>query len=176
MDTVNYTEVQKFRAWWIWALVAGINVLFIYAIVQQIILGRPFGTKPAPDIVLILVELVLLLILIFFISIRLKTRISDAGIHYRFSPFHLKERTIEWHELRDAYMRDYNSLLEYGGWGIRIGSSKTGRAINTSESSKTGLQLQFHDGRLLLIGTKNPDAVAAIIEKMITAGKINRGI
>jgi Family of unknown function (DUF6141) len=176
MDTIDFKEVQRFRIWWAWLALAALNILFLYAIVQQLFLGRPFGTKPAPDYVLIIVELFFLLFLLFLMSIKLKTRITNTGIYYRFYPFQFKETVIEWHELRDAYVRAYNSFHEYGGWGIRYGSSKTGKAINTSSSSNKGLQLQFNDGKLLLIGTARPDEIKLIIDTVIATGKINRGV
>jgi Family of unknown function (DUF6141) len=176
MDTIDFKEVQRFRIWWAWLALTALNILFLYAIVQQLFLGRPFGTKPAPDYVLIIVELFFLLFLLFLMSIKLKTRITNTGIYYRFYPFQFKETVIEWHELRDAYVRAYNSFHEYGGWGIRYGSSKTGKAINTSSSSNKGLQLQFNDGKLLLIGTARPDEIKLIIDTVIATGKINRGV
>jgi hypothetical protein len=176
MDTIDFKEVQRFRIWWAWLAVIALNVLFIYAIVQQMILGIPFGAKPASDPVLIVVGLVPLTFLFFLLSVKLKTRITGTGIYYRFYPFQLKERSIEWHELRDAYVREYNSFHEYGGWGIRTGSPKTGKAINTSSSSNKGLQLRFNDGKLLLIGTKRPEEIQSIVDTIMAAGKINRGI
>ncbi len=176
MNTIDFKEAQRFKTWWAWLGVAALNVLFMYAIVQQIFLRMPFGPKPAPDFVLILVELFLLLLFIFLISIKLKTRITNAGIYYRFIPFQFTETFIEWHELKDAYVRQYNSFLEYGGWGIRTGSAKTGKAINTSASSNKGLQLQFNEGKLLLIGTRKPDEIQLILDSVTASGKINRGV
>jgi hypothetical protein len=176
MSTIDFKEVQRFKRWWVWLALVALNGLFIYAIVQQIFLGQPFGSKPAPDFVLIIVELFFLLLLFFAAQIKLKTRISDAGIYYRFFPFQFKETSIEWHELKDAYIRHYDSFHEYGGWGIRTGSSKTGNAVNTSASSNKGLQLQFNDGRLFLIGTARPDEIQVIIDEVMASGKINRGV
>lgn len=174
--TIDFKEVQRFKVWWAWLTLAALQVLFIFAIVQQVFLGIPFGKKPAPDFVLILIELLLLFFLVFLVSIKLKTRITETGIYYRFYPVQFKETVIEWHELRDAWVREYNSFHEYGGRGIRIGSEKVGRAINTSASSNKGLQLKFIDGKLLLIGTNRPDEIQALIDKIMLAGKINRGI
>jgi hypothetical protein len=176
MSTIDFKEVQRFKTWWVWLAVAVFNILFIYAIVQQIFLGTPFGPKPAPDYVLIVVELFLLLLFIFLISIKLKTGITETGVYYRFIPFQFTETVIEWHELKDAYIREYNSFHEYGGWGIRTGASKTGKAINTSASSNKGLQLQFNDGKLLLIGTRKPEEIQLILDTVIASGKINRGV
>ena len=170
----SFSEIQRFRVRWAWVGVIAMNCLFMYAIIQQIVLGKPFGTKPAPDVVLIAVEIFLLLLLFFVMSIRLKTSYSSEGIQYRFYPFQFATTTIGWDELSDAYIREYNSLFEYGGWGIRYGSNKTGRAINTSESCNKGLQLRFSNGKLLLIGTKNPVALQKILDEVIIAGKINR--
>ncbi len=168
----EFNEVQRFRIWWAWLGVAALNILFLYAIVQQLILGKPFGEKPAPDFVLILIELLLLALLYFLVSIRLYTKINAAGISYRFHPFHRRERFISWNELSEAYMRPYNSLLEYGGRGIRVGSPKTGNAINTSQSANRGLQLRFREGRLLLIGTAKPDELERFLEQINTAAKL----
>lgn len=172
----TFSEVQRFRLKWAWAAVIALNGLFIYAIIQQVILGKPFGNKPASNTTLILLEIIPLLLLAFILSIRLYTTYDNTGIQYRFKPFQFRTTTIEWHELADAYMRTYSSLYEYGGWGIRYGGQKTGKAINTSESCKTGLQLQFKGGTQLLIGTKNPDAIQKILDEVFAAGKINRGI
>ena len=176
MKYLEFNEVQRFRVRWAWAAVIVINGLFIYAIVQQVVMGKPFGNKPASNLTLVLIELGPLAVLFFLNSIKLKTSIDQMGIHYCFFPFQLRTTTIHWDELRDAYMREYNSFHEYGGWGIRIGSAKTGNAVNTSASGKVGLQLQFKDGKLLLIGTKQPGAIEKIISEIIASGKINRGI
>lgn len=162
----TFSEVQRFKIRWAWLVVIALNGVFIYAIIQQLVLGKSFGTKPAPDWVLIVSELFCLLILFFILSIRLKTTIGINGIRYRFYPFQFKTTFIAWHELNDAYIRPYSSFYEYGGYGIRVGTPKVGRAINTSESGKQGLQLQFKDGRLLLIGTKNPGAVREVLNEV----------
>lgn len=176
INTIDFKELQRFKIWWAWLVVIALNVLFIYAFIQQVILGKTFGSKPASDFILILAGLLPLVFLFFLMSIKLKTKINDIGIYYRFYPFQFKETVIEWHELRDAYIREYNSFYEYGGWGIRTGTPKTGKAINTSASSNKGLQLQFTNGKLLLIGTKKPKELQKIIDTIMQAGKINRGV
>ncbi len=172
----SFSEVQRFRIKWAWLAVIAINGLFIYAIVQQVFFNIPFGNKPASNFVLVLLEMFLLLLLFFIMSIRLKTFYTEEGIAYQFFPFQFKATTIYWHQLSDAYLREYNSLYEYGGWGIRFGISKAGKAINTSESCNKGLQLRFNNGKLLLIGTKDPDTVQKILDAIFATGKINRGI
>lgn len=176
MSDIRFQEVQRFRRTWVWLAVIAIDLLFVYAIVQQVVMGKAFGNRPVSDNMLILMSFIPVLLLIFLLTIKLTTRIDETGIHYRFTPFQFKTTTIGWNELRDAYIREYNSLYEYGGWGIRIGAEKTGRAINTSASCRKGLQLQFTDGKLLLIGTRKPAELETIIHEIMVKGLINRGI
>lgn len=176
MNKAVFYEVQGFRIWYAWAGIGALNILFLYAIIQQVILGIPFGSRSASNLGLVLMEFAALSFLYFLFSIRLKTSINDDGIHYRFYPFQKKMTTIEWNELSDAYMREYNSFYEFGGYGIRMGSHKTSRAINTSASCSVGLQLEFKDGNFLLIGTKRPEEIKKIIEYQISLGKIRWGM
>lgn len=176
METMNFNEVQRFKTRWAWLVVIAFNGLFMYAIFQQLIIGKAFGPKPAPGYILIIAELCCLLFLFVLVSIKLKTKINNTGIYYRFYPFQFKETVIEWHELRDVYIRQYHSFHEYGGWGIRKGNENAGNAINTSASSNKGLQLQFNDGKFLLLGTAKPDEMEVVIEAVINSGKINRRV
>ena len=172
MNAITFSETQYFRRWWAWAAIIALNGLFIYAIIQQVVLRKPFGNKPASDIILLLLEIIPLLLLFFVLSIKLKTSITEKGIYYRFYPFQFKTTFIAWDELIDAYMREYHSFYEYGGWGIRVGNTKTGWAINTSASGKIGLQLKFRDEKLLMIGTRRPEELKMIINTVKSAGKL----
>jgi len=176
MNELVFTEKQGFRTRWAWAAAIVFNAFFLYAILQQVVLGKPFGSKPASDLVLILLELIPLSITLLMLSIRLTTCFDAEGIQYRFFPFQSKTTRIEWHELQDVYLRTYRSFYEYGGWGIRKGSEKTGEAVNTSQSGTTGVQLVFKNGRKLLIGTRYPEKISPIIENAMAGGKVNRGV
>ena len=175
MKSSGFTEVQGFRHIFVWGAAIALNILFTYAIIQQVFIGRPFGSTPASDTVLILLETFAALLITFLFSIRLKTAISSDGIYYRFHPFQTKATLIEWEDLSDAYIREYNSFYEYGGWGIRIGNSQNDRAINTRGSGNLGLQLEFKDGKLLLIGTAKPTEVKKALDEQLAAGKIKWG-
>ena len=94
--------------------VTAVNGLFIYAIIQQVILNKPFGTKPAPDFVLVLIEL-FFIAAAFCIVLTFKTRIMMTALHIGFYPFQLKNHFLFSKELSDAYMREYSALYEYGG-------------------------------------------------------------
>jgi hypothetical protein len=59
-------------------------------------------------------------------------------------------------------VRRYSAFSEFGGWGIRFGSS--GTAFNVS--GNIGLQLEFLNKERLLIGTNKPTELTKVIEEL----------
>ncbi len=157
----SYTEIQRLRTKWVLAIPLSLTILFIYAVIQQVILGIPFGAKPASNGVLIGLLLLLLALTGFFLSIRLSIKIDAAGIHYRFFPFHRKYASIPWHALSNVYIRDYRALFEYGGWGLK------GRGNNNciTVSGGKGLQLVFQTGAKTLLGTRQPEKLTEALRQ-----------
>jgi len=51
--------------------------------------------------------------------LELNTKIDAKGISARFKPFPFFKRNYSWNEISECYVRQYSTLNEYGGWGIR---------------------------------------------------------
>jgi hypothetical protein len=102
------------------------------------------------------------IIIIIFSFIKLKTIINSEGIMIQFFPFLLKSKFIPWSEVEQIYVKDYNPIYDYGGWGYRIG--KRGKAYNTKGSN--GLQLILKNGSRLLIGTQKKFELINIVSKV----------
>jgi hypothetical protein len=90
-------------------------------------------------------------------SLKLYTRIDAEGVHFRMTPFHFKEQVIYWDEIDQIHVRKYSPILEYGGWGIRVGL-RNGRAYNVR--GNYGIQIVKKNGKRLLLGTQKPDEAA----------------
>jgi hypothetical protein len=90
---------------------------------------------------------------------KLTVRLDDAGLHVRFFP--LVKRDIPLEEIARWEARTYRPILEYGGWGIRCGWK--GMAYNVS--GNRGVQLEFTNGKRLLIGSQRPEELAAAISQ-----------
>ena len=164
-NEILFTEKQRFSQWWLWIILAGTSGLLLYAVFTQVIGGHPFGDKPASDAGLLIVTgLVLLLTYSFVFLLRLETEIKKDGIYVRFFPFQWSFRYYEWDKLSKSYIRQYNPILEYGGWGFRMGVYGKGRALNVSGNK--GLQLVFTDDKKLLIGTNKPEEMTETLVKL----------
>jgi hypothetical protein len=80
------------------------------------------------------------------------TRVRKEGIEVLCIPLTFLRRRIGWEEIQRVYARTYSPILEYGGWGIRIGRAGTAYNIRGNQ----GIQLELTNGKKLLIGTQQP--------------------
>ncbi|OJX55674.1 MAG: hypothetical protein BGO88_01795 [Flavobacterium sp. 38-13] len=163
-DEILFTERQRFRQWWLWFILLGINGLFLFGVIKQVVGGEPYGDKPMSNTGLIITTALTVFLTFLFVSFRLETIIRKDGIYVRFFPFHLKFRHYAWETLTKCYVRQYAPIAEYGGWGLRYGFMGKGKALNVSGNK--GLQLEFTDNKKLLIGTNKPDELTEILKKL----------
>ena len=164
---MEFQEMQRFRQSWLLLVILIPDVIFLIGFFYQIVLGRPFGDNPMSDSGFIFIFLILLSVNLLIFSIKLSTRIDSVGVSVRFYPFHLKPRKYNWTEISKAYIRKYNPILEYGGWGIRFGLLRRNGAYNIS--GNMGLQLELNSGNKILIGTQKPDEIEEILKKLKVA-------
>lgn len=163
-NKVLFTERQRFKQWWLWLILIGINGLFLFGVFKQIIVGQQFGDNPMSNAGLLIATGLTIALTLLFINFRLDTTIKEDGIYVRFFPFHLKFKHYSWDSLEKSFVRQYSPLTEYGGWGLRLGLFGKGTAFNVSGDK--GLQLEFTDNKKLLIGTNKPDELTEILNKI----------
>lgn len=163
-DSTLFTERQHFRQSWLWLILIGINGLFIYGIIQQVVNGQQWGTRPMSDTGLFIFFGLTLLLTLLFAAFRLDTIIKQDGIYVRFFPIHLTFRKYSWDNIERSFVKQYNPIMDYGGYGLRLGLFGKGRALNVSGNK--GIQLVFTDGTRLLIGTNKPDEARQALQQL----------
>ncbi len=157
---ILFIERQRFTQWWLWLILLGILGYHFYSIFNLLAAERNLMTNPGLLISTAIIGLISLLLL----GVRLETQINSEGIHVRLFPFHLSFRNYPWTSIKKSFVRQYEPIGEFGGWGIRFGLFHGGRAFNMS--GNMGLQLEFNDGGKLLIGTNKPDELKRVIERL----------
>ena len=167
-NEILFTERQKFSQWWLWLILLGVNAISIFSVYKQVITEQAFGENPI-SIGLFLMTGMTLLVTVLFMNCQLNTIIKKDGIYVRFFPFQLKFRYYNWDSLIKSFVRQYSPLLEYGGWGLRFGIFGKGTAFNVSGDQ--GLQLEFVNGKKLLIGTSKPKELTETLHKL---GQVKR--
>jgi hypothetical protein len=145
-------------------ILLGINAVFLFGIYKQVFLGQQFGDKPLSNVGLILVAVSFVLFCAAFYALRLETIIKKDGIYVRFFPLTLSFNFYDWNKIESLQIRTYNSLQEYGGWGLRMGPKDKGEALNISGNQ--GLQITFKNNRKLLIGTQKPIELTSVLQTL----------
>jgi len=150
-DKILFREGQRFRQVWLWVVVLSAAAIFWVGFVYQVLLGGTYGSRPASNLQLIVVfVLVGLGLPYFFYMMRLQTEVVPGELRVHFYPFHLRPVRIPLHLLRDFEQTVYNPIRDYGGWGIRWGFA--GKAYNMSGNE--GVKLYFYNHKPLLIGSQ----------------------
>lgn len=164
-----FKEEQRFTQTWLIALVI-VSMMVPLGIIIGTYINKPDSFSTSEFILIIgIIALASGIIFIF----KLSSKIDEQGIHYKFFPFHRKYRIIPWYDIHSAYVRTYDAITEYGGWGLKGGAlwnKSKGIAINVS--GNIGIQLELKNGKKILIGTQKQNEAMAVLEtykeKLIT--------
>jgi len=160
----QYEEKQKFRQVWLWLILVAVSLSIVMPFASSLIKGKPDSLLSSVSIIVFLLSLFFIIgVNALFYYATLKTKINKEQISILFPPFVNRSKVFKWEDIKEAHIRKYNSLLDYGGWGIRY--SWNGKAYNTS--GNMGLQLLMKSGKKILIGTQTPKELEAYLKKFI---------
>lgn len=159
-EEVLFEEEQRFKQRWIDVLLLFVAIILL--IVFFITAFSKQDDSKEASLILLLAMAVTFLIGLLLKTTRLITQIRSSGIYVRFPPLLSSFREYQWNDIQEIYLRKYNSLGEYGGWGVRFGLK--GRAFNVS--GNIGLQIVFKDGSRLLIGTNKPEEMTSVLSRL----------
>jgi hypothetical protein len=167
-----FKEEQRFTQTWLLVLLSiSISIPFVLIVND---FYKENSTMSLNEFIFSSSLLVLCIVPIFFF--KLKTRIDESGIHFQFFPFHLSARTIAWSELIAAKTRKYDAISEFGGWGLKGGFFwKKSKGVAYNVSGDVGLQLEYKNGKKILIGTQKLQEVNSVLksyENKIPANEI----
>jgi hypothetical protein len=157
-----YFEKQKAKQWWIWLIITMIPAGLLTSLVLKLGFEIEFGNNPASIPIIIISLIFSTILLIGFILMKLELFIYLDKISVRLYPLQLKFKTYSFDEIKNAYIREYSPLLEFGGWGIKgVFDDKC-----LSLSGNVGLQIEFWDNKKLLIGTQKSKNLKEVLEKL----------
>ena len=156
---MEFYEVQRFRNRWIRFSIAALTIGFIIyfgkGAIQQLVYGKPWGSKPLSDFALVLTGSIILLVMIalcfFFFSLKLVTVVDEQGLHIALFP--LSKQLIPFQQIIKCKSTTYNPIQDYGGWGVRYG--QRGKAYTIY--GNRGVLLELADNGTLLVGSQRPE-------------------
>ncbi|UKJ07279.1 hypothetical protein [Solitalea lacus] len=163
---MQFEEKQKFNQLWIALLIFSSVAMTLGLFLYQWKVMKNY--QPA---LLAVIGFELFMVFLLHQLFTLKTLIDLEGIHFQFKPFHLRMKTINWYDIDQAYIRKYEPITEYGGWGIKgLWPFKSGRAYNVS--GDIGLQIKLTNGKRILIGTNQAVEMQKVLNSIAKFKKL----
>jgi len=141
-----FEEKQKFTQWWLWVILLSFPIISV----------GPFDDNEI-NVYYVLIGLA---IPILFYLFELRIKVNNDGLHYQFSPFHLKFHTIKMDEIESFKAMEYSPLKEYGGWGIKYGFK--GKAYNVSGNK--GVKVFLKNGANIMFGSQKHKELAKALK------------
>ena len=153
----TFSEKQKMKGLWI-AIIPSVFIPCFMIFKDHKTLFHDWNSAfPFIGVLLLIISLILL-----FLKMEVKTTITNEYIEVQYFPFNLKPRKIFWNELASFETRTADCLKEYWGWGYK--GTKKNRAYTAY--GDYGLQLTFHNGNRLFIGSQKKEELEAIIKTL----------
>jgi hypothetical protein len=159
MNDVRFHEVQRFRQWWLWALLLLIATGAWGWFLAQVVLGLEVGPKTAPDwSVAVMAAVFGTAMPLWFVWLAMETTVDSREVRLRFWP--LADVRVPRAQVASVEAVTYSPIGEYGGWGVRWGGR---RNWCYNVSGDRGVRVTRTDGSLILIGSQHADELAEAI-------------
>jgi len=145
-------------AWWVHPL---IWLTFLAAVFPLIELFNGNGWGGGSNMPLWLAVLLLVLgfglpLSIYALMGQLRTEVTTEGVEIRWGFLDIIKKKILFVEIQSSEAVTYSPLMEFGGWGIRMGGKKK-RAWTVR--GNRALLLRLKDGTRFYLGSDNPERI-----------------
>lgn len=154
----RYHEEQHFHG----ALMGLLLVAMVFVVVVTVV--AVVFSRPGDALLLAIAPVVVVLVASLISLSHLDVDVTDQGVGISFR-YLWPTRRIGFAEIVGLEVRRYNPLLEYGGWGVRLGPNGWGYMTSGNE----GVQLRLRKGLPVLIGSTRPRELEAAIRAGVEA-------
>jgi len=153
---MEFTEKQHIKLWWLYILL-GIETIIVFSVIFLAKDGMSFQELKDSYFLPVLAILIPYPIVYVVTKNSLTLKIDESGIHYSYWPF-AKNKTILWTSISKLYIRKYDALGEYGGWGYRnrLWFKFKDKAYIFNDNN-LGLQIELGSDRKILFSTAKLD-------------------
>ena len=158
---MDFHEVQPIRQWWITVLLLIPCGLTLPGLYQQLILGRPWGTRPLPNVPFILIEAALIGFVVWLHLVRLETEVRNAELVIRYRGL-WPVRRIPLSEIVQARAITYRPLADYGGFGVRRGWD--GSMVYSAWGDR-GVEILLKSGKRIIVGSRRSTGLERAIAR-----------
>jgi hypothetical protein len=153
-----FSEAQPLRQWHARVVLAFPPAALVFIACRQILWHKPWGSPPLSNGGLVFLTVFLLAVYFRLITVKLVTELRadeiDVGLRGLW-----KRRRIPLAAVRSVKAVTFDPVAEFGGYGIRSGRGATAYIA----SGNRAVELLLEGGRKVLIGSQDPELLAARI-------------
>jgi hypothetical protein len=164
-----YREEQAF-GWWVYALLAVVGVALMavgWVGAHHARVGFDPPTAWPVEVPLgLAVGLTLPAVLVVGV-LRMITEVTPTELRVWFGWLPTYRRTVPIAAIKRLEVVRYRPILDYGGWGVRSG--RDGERVLSARGDR-GVRLFLADGSRLLIGSQDPEQLAAALARAMRPG------
>lgn len=175
MSATLFSETQRFRQDWLWALlIVGTLPAFVLVVVVFV----EDAGELTPDLFLPLAGVTLLMWgpLLGFYKAALVTEVRADGLYLKLFPVHLSVRHVPCESITAIERESFSALGDYGGIGVRHNPTFYRWGVSFEEpkayiaSGGEGVRIDSVDARPLVVGTQRPQELHAALERACGRG------
>jgi len=155
----RFHEEQRFHGAMLSLLLAVVAFAVLVAVAAAII------SRPDELVLLMVAPLVVVVIALLISMSHLEVDVTDDGVTIAFR-YLWPTRRISFADIVGLEVKRYRPLLDYGGWGVRLGMG--GWAYTTGGNE--GVKLRLRRGIPVLIGSERSRELEAAIRAGMEAG------
>lgn len=165
----HYSETQRFRQGWLWAL------LLVSAVPSGLlgIASITADSDPGTNVPLWTAVILLLVFgpLVVLYRSNLRIEVRDDGLALRLWPLHLRERTVPCTDVESVIVRDISAMSDFGGVGIRFSPRLYRWGVGVRDpvgyivAGDQGVRVRRRDGPDVVLTSNDPRALAAALER-----------
>jgi len=144
---VLYKE-RTIWSWWVHLLIwSGIAI----AVGAGLASGGTVGTLAAPLGIAAVIP-----VLFYGLFGHLATEVTEEGIRLKWGPLGWIKKSISFESITKAEAVTYSSLIEFGGWGIRMRGKKRAWTVRGNRA----VRMELADGKIFYLGSDRPERIA----------------
>lgn len=169
----RYVAYEESTPWpaWVAALAWGSFLVPAVLVLRRALEVAPVDGAAALGRFVLAAALALVPILVWLLLGRLRVQVSRASLDIGFGQVSWIRKRVPLAEVVGMESVRYSPLRDFGGWGIRGGSG--GKMAWTMRGDRA-LRLTLRDGKLLYVGSEDPDRLAQRI-RVAAGGRVGPG-
>lgn len=164
---MEFEEKQRLNLWWLY-LIIGMEAVVISSILIFDKGGINLNQLKEVYFLPIWVMLIPFLIVYLINTVSFKYQINEINLSYSPWPFG-KNNIIQWGQIQAIYLRRFDALGEYGGWGVksRLWFKLDDKAYIFNDKN-VGLQVELKNGKKILFSTNKADELQLFLINLKT--------